>query len=288
MRVPRYTREQVRRRRRIAALLLAALLLVTVGSCTLGVVRAVRGPSAPQAAERTATPQRTSRADHERVSVPTTPAGATALSQLPGGDGLQDGEVLGIDVSSHQQGIDWKQVRGAGISFAYIKATEGSGHVDERFTANWRGARKAGVARGAYHYFTLCSTGEEQAIDFLNAVPPDETDLPPALDLELDGSCAARPDAAAVDHEVDAFVAAVEKGWGRRVVVYSSWDWRNAYPLPEETGRPQWLMQSAARPDDAWDIWQVRFDARVPGIDHDVDLDVMHVEKLRTASAISR
>lgn len=285
--VPRYTREQVRRRRRVAALILAALLLVVVGSCTAGMVRVIGGSAAEsQAAEITATPERTRRADPSAVDVPATPRDAAALSQLPAGESLADGEALGIDVSAHQGAIDWEQIRGSGVSFAYIKATEGTGHVDERFVANWQGADQAGLARGAYHYFTLCSGGEEQAIDFLNAVPPSDDHLPPVIDLELDGSCEAAPDRATVDREVSTFVEAVEKAWGRRVVVYSSWDWRNTYGLPEETTRPQWHSDVDERPDTDWDIWQVRFDARLPGINHDVDLDVMKVDDLREASAL--
>ena len=32
----------------------------------------------------------------------------------------------GIDVSSHQTSINWSNVKNNGISFAYIKATEGT------------------------------------------------------------------------------------------------------------------------------------------------------------------
>lgn len=275
----------MRRRRRIAALILAAILLVVLGSCAVGLGRLVGGnaTSAP-----TATPEATRRADADAASVPTTPADAPARDQLPTGDSLGEGEVLGIDVSGHQGEIDWDRARDAGVSFAYIKATEGAGHEDSTFSANWTGAGKAGIARGAYHYFTLCSTGEEQALAFLEAVPPDDSALPPAVDLELDGACAQEPDQTAVKREVDAFVSAVEKGWGRRVVVYSSWEWRNAYPLPEEVARPQWHTRDSRRPEGDWDIWQVRFDARIDGIDHDVDLDVMKVEDLRTAARIDR
>jgi lysozyme len=37
---------------------------------------------------------------------------------------LKEGERYGIDVSAHQDVIDWRQVTGDGITFAYIKATE--------------------------------------------------------------------------------------------------------------------------------------------------------------------
>ena len=36
----------------------------------------------------------------------------------------------GIDVASHQGDINWKTVAANGVSFAYIKATEGTGKGD--------------------------------------------------------------------------------------------------------------------------------------------------------------
>ena len=38
--------------------------------------------------------------------------------------------VRGVDVSHYQGEIDWGRLAGEDISFAYIKATEGSSHKD--------------------------------------------------------------------------------------------------------------------------------------------------------------
>ena len=69
----------------------------------------------------------------------------------------------GIDVSRHQGLIDWPTVARQGVDFAYIKASEGGDQRDWRFEENWRGAGEAGIARGAYHYFTLCTPGDGYA-----------------------------------------------------------------------------------------------------------------------------
>ena len=39
--------------------------------------------------------------------------------------------VIGVDVSSYQGEIDWEILSSQNISFAFIKATEGSSFVDE-------------------------------------------------------------------------------------------------------------------------------------------------------------
>lgn len=93
---------------------------------------------------------------------------------------LRDGESYGIDVAADQGDIDWRSVAEDNIAFAYIKATEGGDFVDQRFERNWRGTADAGLVRGAYHFFTLCTPGVDQARHFLNVVHADADAPPPA------------------------------------------------------------------------------------------------------------
>ncbi len=61
--------------------------------------------------------------------------------------------IYGIDVSHHQEFIDWGMVKKAGARFAFIKASEGVGFTDPMFEENIRGAVEAGVLPGSYHFF---------------------------------------------------------------------------------------------------------------------------------------
>ena len=45
-------------------------------------------------------------------------------------------DLQGIDVSHFQGNVDWKKMEEQGISFSYIKATEGSSYVDPMFESN--------------------------------------------------------------------------------------------------------------------------------------------------------
>lgn len=189
---------------------------------------------------------------------------------------LEDGERYGIDVSAHQDEIDWDAVAGDGIKFAYIKATEGETWVDQWFEENWAGAERAGLDRGAYHFFTLCSPGEDQAANFLSVAPPDDDALPPVIDLELSGNCSDRPPADQVAAEVDAFVQLVEEAWGRELLFYVRPDWDDAYPVRDGLDRRLWDYRFFRRPtDERWHVWQVNIFAHIDGIDGDVDLDIM-------------
>lgn len=189
---------------------------------------------------------------------------------------LREDERYGIDVSAHQGHIEWSRVANDGIAFAYIKATEGGDLVDENFTENWAGAREAGLDRGAYHFFTLCTPGTAQARNFLTAVPPDLSALAPAVDLELAGNCSRRPEDNVVDAELKEFLRTVEEAWGREVVLYVGDDFESRYPVRERLDRPLWIRRLLLRPDErGWTIWQLHGYAKVDGIEGGVDLDVM-------------
>lgn len=189
---------------------------------------------------------------------------------------LRDGEHFGVDVSNHQGDIDWRAVAEDDIRFAYIKATEGGDFTDARFRENWRDAGKAGLDRGAYHFFTLCRPGREQARHFLSVAPPDPGALSPAVDFEIAGNCSRRPTPPEVDAEVRAFLAVLEEAWDREVIVYVRDDWESQYPVRDELDRPLWHFRFLRRPNvDGWVIWQIHGFAHVDGIAGGVDLNIM-------------
>jgi lysozyme len=189
---------------------------------------------------------------------------------------LKAGERYGVDVSNHQGHIDWRGVAADHISFAYIKATEGGDYVDPSFAANWSNAGAAGISRGAYHFFTLCTPGATQARNFLATVGADAGELPPAIDLELAGNCRQRPSAAVVDRELGAFLELVEAGTKRRATLYIGADFASRYPVAARAGRLLWIRHLIARPaGTSWSVWQVDGYAHVSGVSGAVDLDVM-------------
>lgn len=188
---------------------------------------------------------------------------------------LRAGERYGIDVSSHQGQVDWQRVADDDIDFAYLKATEGGDFNDDRFEENWANAGAAGLDRGAYHFFTLCTPGDEQAARFL-ARSPDDAELPPAVDLELAGNCRDRPSNRIVHAELSRFLESVESGSGQRVVLYVGDDFEGRYPVRDEFDRYLWHLRVLRRPDfEGWLIWQVMGFAKVDGIDGRVDLDII-------------
>ena len=188
------------------------------------------------------------------------------------------GEVHAIDVSNHQGDIDWPAVAGDGIGAAMIKATEGDDYVDPRFKENWEQSARTDIQRGAYHFFTLCSPGADQAKNFLRAAPPGPKALAPAVDLELIGACDKRPSQTQVDKELEDFRTTVEDAWEQPLLVYARGSFTSEYSIGALEERPQWVTNFFLRPhNDDWTMWQVHYFASIDGIEGKVDLDVLRL-----------
>lgn len=183
----------------------------------------------------------------------------------------------GIDVSHHQGSIAWAKLPRQGVDFAYIKATEGADHVDSRFSINWRAADAAGIRRGAYHFFTLCRSGREQAAHFVRYVPAESAALPPAVDLEFPGNCPYRPSQATFDKELGDFLRIVEARYGQRAVLYLTRHFDRHYRVSATFKRPLWLRSLQSEPRFGarrWTIWQSSNLRRLDGVHGRVDWNV--------------
>lgn len=190
--------------------------------------------------------------------------------------------VHGIDVAKYQGQIDWQAARRAGVAFAFIKATEGGDRVDDLFLANWRAAGKAGLPRGAYHFFYFCRPAFEQALWYKKNVPVDRKALPPVLDMEWNHkspTCTFRPEPDAVRKEMDVFLRQVARHYGKTPIIYTTVDFFEHNQLWKIRGYPFWLRSVAGHPsekygDQNWTFWQYTGTGVVPGIRGDTDINV--------------
>lgn len=184
----------------------------------------------------------------------------------------------GIDVSQVQGVIDWKAARAAGVDFAYVRASQGSDMRDERFAANWPESAAAGVKRGAYHVFSLCRPGREQATNFIALVPREEAALPHALDLEFEGNCAARPPRQTLIAEIATFIEMAEAHSEKPMILYMTREFEDQYRVIEAIDRPLWLRRAGLEPGYGgrpWVMWQANPKRHVDGIEGEVDWDVV-------------
>ena len=96
-----------------------------------------------------------------------------------------DFEVWGLDVSRHQQDINWEKVAETEKPyFVIIKATEGTLIVDPTYERHCKELEEIGVAWGAYHFFGHRTSGKEQARNFIKTAKLKKGNIIPVLDIE--------------------------------------------------------------------------------------------------------
>jgi lysozyme len=183
--------------------------------------------------------------------------------------------LRGIDVSHHQRIVDWSKVATDDVAFAYIKASEGGDHRDTEYARNVDGAQAAGLAAGAYHFFTFCRPGVDQANNFVGALSGRSLDLPMAVDLEFVGNCSRRPSQTELAEELDGFLGIVEEHAGRPAIYYVTSEFLEAYgeAIPKRNLWVRSILYEPAVP--GWVVWQYHPAGRVSGIEGDVDLNVL-------------
>lgn len=180
----------------------------------------------------------------------------------------------GIDVSVYQGRVDWETVASSGeVDFVFAKATEGRSHVDRRFARNWRGARSEGLPIGAYHYFSACRTGAEQAEHFIANVPLEPDSLPPVLDVERDSRCNTGKRFEAALPEITVWLDRVEDHYGVRPILYANDHTQRADLKRVDAAR--WVAAYSRRPRRDWDVWQHTDRGAIDGIEGPVDRNVL-------------
>jgi lysozyme len=196
---------------------------------------------------------------------------ASAAPICPSGSTLQ-----GIDVSVAQGAIIWSQVSAAGKAFAFARVSDGN-FVDPSFAGNYAAIKAAGMIRGAYQHFEPAQDPIVQANIVLAAIgTPAAGDLPPALDVEINGGLGPAALAAAIQSWVTTIQAAI----GRPPIIYTAAGiWDSEVASTEFSAYPLWVANvGAVCPTtpaawSSWAFWQYSFNGSVSGVEGSVDLD---------------
>jgi lysozyme len=188
--------------------------------------------------------------------------------------------TYGIDVSYYQGTINWPAVKAAGKQFAIIRVSDGTGFRDPKFAANWRGAKAAGLAVGAYQFFRPTQNATAQAdlmVDELQRVGFGAGDIPPVVDVEVTGGASD----ATVAARVNTWLQRVRARTGRLPLLYTSPGFWSGLGNPRPSPLPylwvaHWGASCPTLPPN-WGrlrFWQYSSTGRVAGISGDVDLDL--------------
>ncbi len=183
-----------------------------------------------------------------------------------------DYPIRGVDVSSYQGDIDWQVLSSEGISFAFIKATEGSAMVDNKFAYNYSEARKTKLKIGAYHFFSFDSSAETQADNFIAAVERFDGMLPPVIDLELYGEYMdTPPDKDHVNEQLNIMISRLEAHYGLKPILYVTEKTYDMYVAGGYENIDIWFRNVFSSPKLSdgreWTFWQFSNRHRLSGYD---------------------
>jgi lysozyme len=171
---------------------------------------------------------------------------------------IKERKAIGIDVSHFDQ-VKWPDLKSAGVSFAYIKATQGITFVDPKFNENWQQAKSARIIRGAYH-FLAGGDAVGQADYFVQHLHLEPGDLPPAVAFEPYPN---GPSATTADLKL--FLKLVEQKTNCTPIIYSGHyliDLLSDSSDKKEIGKyPLWLARYGSTPAvplpwTSWTFWQ--------------------------------
>lgn len=201
--------------------------------------------------------------------------------------------ILGVDVAEHQWEIDWERVAASGVKFAIIRSgyrgwSQGGLYEDPWFRRNIEQAPKAGLDVGVYFYSQAINVAEaiEEAKYVLEQIEGYNITLPIMYDWEIPENA---PDARTngLDPSIigDCGVAFCEtiRAAGYEAGIYFTrqlgyysidlsrlkdctlWlaDWETDYPGFYYAGN----------------IWQYTQNGEVPGIEGEVDMNMMFIRR---------
>ena len=199
--------------------------------------------------------------------------------------------TLGVDVSHHQNAIDWSKVVDSGHVFAFHKATEGATFTDDRYASNRDAVAAESIPFGAYHFARPDGGGiaaaqadaVSEAQHFLEVANPLPGDLVPVLDLEVTGGLPPNRLIAWTQAWLDHIESVLEV----KSLIYTSPNFW-ATNLNDTTtfavqGFPLWIAHYTSDPAPrtpaanwsgrGWAFWQWTSSARIPGISTNADED---------------
>jgi lysozyme len=186
-----------------------------------------------------------------------------------------------IDVSHHQDKIDWKKVAADGVQGVFIKATEGGSMIDLKLSSNAQGASAAGLKIGFYHYaHPELNAPETEAANFYRNVKQYKADFPHVLDVE---GAAAGIGADKLTAWCVKYLQEVEKLTGHPAMLYTGASFAKSNLGKELSKWPLWVAHYGATTPmanstwDAWSVFQYTSSGTVSGIVGHADVNAMEV-----------
>lgn len=193
----------------------------------------------------------------------------------------------GIDVSAYQKDVDWEQVKESGIEFAMIRVgyrgygQKGTLVQDEYAIPNLEYATAAGLDVGVYFFSQALNIQEvEEEVEFLlRIIEGYDLAMPVVYDWEYvsDEARTANMDARTLTDCSLHFCKLIEEAGYTPMVYFNKRQARELLYLPELKEYDFWLAWYSDRMNFPYKVkmWQYTCTGKVPGIEGDVDINVL-------------
>ncbi len=203
----------------------------------------------------------------------------------------------GIDISrwQHLHALNWSKAKADGVTYAFIKATEGRTYTNPYFAGDWKATGSRGILHGAYHFARPSrGTAAAQARHFVSVagLQAGRGVLPPVLDLEVTGRLGVK----ALRTWTATWLQNVERLTGRTPIIYVSpsfWEQHlgnsrafHHYPL--------WVAHYGVKSPRVpggwprWTFWQRTSGGHIDGIAGRVDLNRFNGDGTQLARMANR
>lgn len=197
--------------------------------------------------------------------------------------------LTGFDAAHLAGPINFTRTKAAGASFCILKASQGETFTDPMFHTNWRGATKAGLKVGAYHFFDPSTDPAAQFEHFLHVTGGKlgmSGGIMPSLDVEQVGDLSPEEYSKRCRVWIDLCI----KNFGKPPIFYTYRSFAEHSLAPNLGECPLWAASYPPHADpqtgkpvpfpgwDEWSFWQYQDDGNLAGIPgtHYADLDVMN------------
>ena len=197
----------------------------------------------------------------------------------------------GVDVSSHQQDIDWQAVADAGVEFAIVRVgyrgyTDGQLFSDSMAKQNIEGALAAGLDVGVYFFSQATSEDEarEEAWFVLDVIDGYPIRYPVLFDWEgvVDEARTDGVTGPEMTQFALAFCEEARRGGYTAGVYFNQSYGYNSFDLRALRDYEFWLAEYDDAQSFAYEVqlWQYDYQGRVPGIETTVDLNLCYKDYL--------
>ncbi len=156
---------------------------------------------------------------------------------------IPGGSAAGIDVSHWQGTMNWATAKSAGVTFAFIKASQGAAYTDPQYATNITGAGAQSISRGSTHFYVAGVDPTAQA-NYFFSVAASAHELGWAVDIEEIDDATPNNDTPA---NYKTFLDRMEVLTGQKITIYTRASYWNLYVGSQvwSTNYPLWIASWA-------------------------------------------